>query len=63
MSLLLNLVNTFLKMVDTYIIVLIADDYSLNLGVATTYNMWYRDWINDIFKIFSLAYFSAWSNK
>ena len=36
MSLLLNLVNTFLKMIDTYIIVLIADDYSLSLEAATT---------------------------
>ena len=58
MSLLLNLVNTFLKMVDTYIIVLIADDYSLSLGVATTVcgvmigSMAFS-------QIFSLAYFSA----
>lgn len=62
MSLLLNLVNTFLKMIDTYIIVLIVDDYSLSLEAATTVcgvvigSM-------EVAHIFSLVYFSAWSNK
>ncbi|KAL0393467.1 UNVERIFIED_CONTAM: SPX domain-containing membrane protein [Sesamum latifolium] len=36
MSLLLNLVNTFLYMVNTYIIVPTADDYSMSLGAAAT---------------------------
>ncbi|KAG0472705.1 hypothetical protein HPP92_014562 [Vanilla planifolia] len=36
MSLLLNLANTFLYMVNTYIIVPTADDYSLSLGAAST---------------------------
>ena len=34
MSLMLNLVNTFLYMVNTYIIVPTADDYSVSLGAA-----------------------------
>ncbi|PKI53120.1 hypothetical protein CRG98_026482 [Punica granatum] len=36
MSLLLNLVNTFLYMVNTYIIVPTADDYAMSLGAAAT---------------------------
>ncbi|KAK6137563.1 hypothetical protein DH2020_028705 [Rehmannia glutinosa] len=36
MSLLLNLANTFLYMVNTYIIVPTADDYSMSLGAAAT---------------------------
>ncbi|KAG8044246.1 hypothetical protein GUJ93_ZPchr0136g33678 [Zizania palustris] len=36
MSLLLNLANTFLYMVNTYIIVPTADDYSVSLGAAAT---------------------------
>ena len=36
MSLMLNLVNTFLYMVNTYIIVPTADDYSVSLGAAAT---------------------------
>lgn len=36
MSLVLNLVNTFLYMVNTYIIVPTADDYSMSLGAAAT---------------------------
>lgn len=62
MSLLLNLVNTFLYMVNTYIIVPTADSYSLSLGAAATVcgavigSM-------AIAQVFSSVYFSAWSNK
>ncbi|KAL6899514.1 hypothetical protein ACP4OV_006172 [Aristida adscensionis] len=61
-SLLLNLVNTFLYMVNTYIIVPTADDYSVSLGAAATVcgviigSM-------AVAQIFSSVYFSAWSNK
>lgn len=61
-SLLLNLVNTFLYMVNTYIIVPTADDYSLSLGAAATVcgivigSM-------AVAQIFSSVYFSAWSNR
>ncbi|XP_073047763.1 SPX domain-containing membrane protein At4g22990-like isoform X2 [Primulina eburnea] len=61
-SLLLNLVNTFLYMVNTYIIVPTADDYSMSLGAAATVcgivigSM-------AVAQIFSSVYFSAWSNK
>lgn len=62
MSLMLNLANTFLYMVNTYIIVPTADDYSLSLGAAATVcgvvigSM-------AVAQIFSSVYFSAWSNK
>ncbi|GLT51872.1 hypothetical protein SLA2020_252490 [Shorea laevis] len=62
MSLMLNLVNTFLYMVNTYIIVPTADDYSLTLGAAATVcgvvigSM-------AVAQVFSSVYFSAWSNK
>lgn len=62
MSLLLNLVNTFLYMVNTYIIVPTADSYSLSLGAAATVcgavigSM-------AVAQVFSSVYFSAWSNK
>jgi len=62
MSLMLNLVNTFLYMVNTYIIVPTADDYSVSLGAASTVcgvvigSM-------AVAQIFSSIYFSAWSNK
>ncbi|KAJ0974577.1 hypothetical protein J5N97_016542 [Dioscorea zingiberensis] len=62
MSLLLNLANTFLYMMNTYIIVPTADDYSLNLGAAATVcgviigSM-------AVAQVFSSVYFSAWSNK
>ncbi|XP_073298794.1 SPX domain-containing membrane protein At4g22990-like isoform X1 [Primulina huaijiensis] len=62
MPLLLNLVNTFLYMVNTYIIVPTADDYSMSLGAAATVcgivigSM-------AVAQIFSSVYFSAWSNK
>ena len=42
MSLLLNLANTSLYMVNTYIIVPTADDYSLSLGAAAT--VFYFGW-------------------
>lgn len=35
-SLLLNLVNAFLYMVNTYIVVPTADSYSISLGAAAT---------------------------
>ncbi|KAJ6840641.1 B3 domain-containing protein-like [Iris pallida] len=62
MSLLLNLANTFLYMVNTYIIVPTADDYSTSLGAAATVcgviigSM-------AVAQVFSSVYFSAWSNK
>ncbi|KAJ9188396.1 hypothetical protein P3X46_003755 [Hevea brasiliensis] len=62
MSLLLNLVNTFLYMVNTYIIVPTADNYSLRLGAAATVcgviigSM-------AVAQLFSSIYFSAWSNR
>ncbi|KAG0472726.1 hypothetical protein HPP92_014583 [Vanilla planifolia] len=62
MSLLLNLANTFLYMVNTYIIVPTADDYSLSLGAASTVcgviigSM-------AVAQVFSSVYFSAWSNR
>ena len=62
MSLILNLANTFLYMVNTYIIVPTADDYSISLGAAATVcgvvigSM-------AVAQVFSSVYFSAWSNK
>ncbi|XVF51566.1 hypothetical protein PTKIN_Ptkin04bG0194900 [Pterospermum kingtungense] len=62
MSLLLNLANTFLYMVNTYIIVPTADDYSMSLGAAATVcgivigSM-------AVAQVFSSVYFSAWSNR
>ncbi|XP_051124593.1 SPX domain-containing membrane protein At4g22990-like [Andrographis paniculata] len=62
MSLLLNLASTFLYMVNTYIIVPTADDYSLSLGAAATVcgavigSM-------AVAQVFSSVYFSSWSNK
>ncbi|CAN6198598.1 unnamed protein product [Urochloa humidicola] len=61
-SLVLNLVNTFLYMVNTYIIVPTADDYATSLGAASTVcgviigSM-------AVAQIFSSVYFSAWSNR
>lgn len=61
-SLLLNLVNTFLYMVNTYVIVPTADNYSLSLGAAATVcgviigSM-------AVAQLFSSVYFSAWSNR
>ncbi|KAG6428701.1 hypothetical protein SASPL_112956 [Salvia splendens] len=62
MSLILNLANTFLYMVNTYIIVPTADDYATSLKAAPTVcgvvigSM-------AVAQIFSSVYFSAWSNK
>ncbi|CAL8122321.1 unnamed protein product [Prunus armeniaca] len=62
MSLLLNLANTFLYMVNTYIIVPTADNYSMTLGAAATVcgvvigSM-------AVAQVFSSVYFSAWSNR
>ncbi|XP_062185255.1 SPX domain-containing membrane protein OsI_17046-like isoform X2 [Phragmites australis] len=62
MSLLLNLVSTFIYMVNTYIIVPTADDYAVSLGAAATVcgiiigSM-------AVAQVFSSVYFSAWSNK
>ncbi|KAM7256747.1 hypothetical protein ACFE04_012488 [Oxalis oulophora] len=62
MSLLLNLANTFLYMVNTYIVVPTADDYSMSLGAAATVcgivigSM-------AVAQVFSSVYFSAWSNR
>ncbi|KAI3792501.1 hypothetical protein L2E82_06383 [Cichorium intybus] len=62
MSLLLNLVNTFLYMVNTYIIVPTADDYSMSLGAAATV-CGVVIGAMAVAQIFSSIYFSAWSNK
>ncbi|RZC74335.1 hypothetical protein C5167_049811, partial [Papaver somniferum] len=62
MSLLLNLVNTFLYMVNTYIIVPTADDYSTSLGAAPTV-CGVVIGAMAVAQVFSSVYFSAWSNK
>lgn len=62
MSLLLNLANTFLYMVNTYIIVPTADDYSVSLGAAATV-CGIVIGAMAVAQIFSSVYFSAWSNK
>ncbi|XP_057478196.1 SPX domain-containing membrane protein At4g22990-like [Actinidia eriantha] len=62
MSLLLNLVNTFLYMVNTYIIVPTADDYSTSLGAAATV-CGVVIGAMAVAQVFSSVYFSAWSNK
>ncbi|XP_031407453.1 SPX domain-containing membrane protein At4g22990-like isoform X2 [Punica granatum] len=62
MSLLLNLVNTFLYMVNTYIIVPTADDYAMSLGAAATV-CGVIIGAMAVAQIFSSVYFSAWSNK
>lgn len=62
MSLLLNLASTFLYMVNTYIVVPTADNYSLNLGAAASVcgvvigSM-------AVAQVFASVYFSAWSNR
>ncbi|CAG7876374.1 unnamed protein product [Brassica rapa] len=61
-SLLLNLVNAFLYMVNTYIVVPTADSYSISLGAAATVcgvvigSM-------AVAQLFSSVYFSSWSNR
>ncbi|CAL5331526.1 unnamed protein product [Camellia sinensis] len=62
MSLLLNLVSTFLYMVNTYIIVPTADDYSISLGAAATV-CGVVIGAMAVAQVFSSIYFSAWSNK
>ncbi|AES62432.2 putative SPX domain, major facilitator superfamily [Medicago truncatula] len=62
MSLLLNLANTFLYMVNTYIIVPTADDYSMYLGAAPTV-CGIVIGAMAVAQLFSSVYFSAWSNK
>lgn len=61
-SLLLNLANTFLYMVNTYIIVPTADDYATSLGAAATV-CGVVIGAMAVAQIFSSVYFSAWSNK
>ncbi|XP_051137652.1 SPX domain-containing membrane protein At4g22990-like [Andrographis paniculata] len=61
-SLILNLANTFLYMVNTYIIVPTADDYSMSLGAAATV-CGIVIGAMAVAQIFSSIYFSAWSNK
>ncbi|PPS09093.1 hypothetical protein GOBAR_AA11529 [Gossypium barbadense] len=62
MSLLLNLANTFLYMVNTYIIVPTADDYSMSLGAAATV-CGIVIGAMAVAQVFSSVYFSAWSNR
>ncbi|WJX66423.1 hypothetical protein P8452_50980 [Trifolium repens] len=62
MSLLLNLANTFLYMINTYIVVPTADDYSTSLGAAPTV-CGIVIGAMAVAQVFSSVYFSAWSNK
>lgn len=62
MSLMLNLANTFLYMVNTYIIVPTADDYAMSLGAAATV-CGVIIGAMAVAQVFSSVYFSAWSNK
>ncbi|KAG8659298.1 hypothetical protein MANES_02G031100v8 [Manihot esculenta] len=62
MSLFLNLLNTFLYMVNTYIIVPTADDYSTMLGAPATV-CGVVIGAMAVAQVFSSVYFSAWSNK
>lgn len=62
MSLFLNLANTFLYMVNTYIIVPTADDYSMSLGAAATV-CGIVIGAMAVAQVFSSVYFSAWSNR
>lgn len=62
MSLLLNLANTFLYMVNTYIVVPTADNYSTSLGAAATV-CGIVIGAMAVAQVFSSVYFSAWSNK
>lgn len=62
MSLLLNLANTFLYMVNTYIVVPTADNYSMSLGAAATV-CGVVIGAMAVAQVFSSVYFSAWSNK
>ncbi|KAL5718638.1 hypothetical protein ACHQM5_011518 [Ranunculus cassubicifolius] len=62
MSLFLNLGNTFLYMVNTYIIVPTADDYTMSLGAAATV-CGVVIGAMAVAQVFSSVYFSAWSNR
>uniref|UniRef100_A0A7N0SZ44 SPX domain-containing protein n=1 Tax=Kalanchoe fedtschenkoi TaxID=63787 RepID=A0A7N0SZ44_KALFE len=62
MSLLLNLANTFLYMVNTYIVVPTADNYSTSLGAAATV-CGVVIGAMAVAQVFSSVYFSAWSNR
>lgn len=62
MSLLLNLANTFLYMVNTYIIVPTADNYTLSLGAAASV-CGVVIGMMAVAQVFSSVYFSAWSNR
>ncbi|XP_038876416.1 SPX domain-containing membrane protein At4g22990-like isoform X2 [Benincasa hispida] len=62
MSLLLNLVNTFLYMVNTYIIVPTADNYTISLGAAATV-CGIVIGAMPVAQVFSSVYFSSWSNR
>ncbi|KAL5143855.1 SPX domain-containing membrane protein [Glycine soja] len=62
MSLLLNLANTFLYMVNTYIIVPTADNYTLSLGAAASVCGVVIGTMA-VAQVFSSVYFSAWSNR
>ncbi|KAE8671175.1 SPX domain-containing membrane protein [Hibiscus syriacus] len=62
LSLLLNLANTFLYMVNTYIIVPTADNYSMSLGAAATV-CGIVIGAMAVAQVFSSVYFSAWSNR
>ena len=63
-SLMLNLVNTFLYMVNTYIIVPTADDYSVSIGVGAASTVCsFVIGSMAVAQIFSSVYFSAWSSK
>ncbi|CAJ1817362.1 unnamed protein product [Sphenostylis stenocarpa] len=62
MSLILNLANTFLYMVNTYIIVPTADNYTLNLGAAASVCGVVIGTMA-VAQMFSSVYFSAWSNR
>ncbi|XP_060173123.1 SPX domain-containing membrane protein At4g22990-like isoform X1 [Lycium barbarum] len=62
MSLVLNLANTFLYMINTYIVVPTADDYSMSLGAAATV-CGIVIGAMAVAQVFSSVYFSAWSNR
>ncbi|CAK9328482.1 unnamed protein product [Citrullus colocynthis] len=62
MSLILNLVNTFLYMVNTYIIVPTADNYTMSLGAAATV-CGIVIGAMPVAQVFSSVYFSSWSNR
>ncbi|XP_024536516.1 SPX domain-containing membrane protein Os06g0129400 [Selaginella moellendorffii] len=61
LSLILNLANTFLYMVNTYIIVPTADKYALSMGAAPTL-CGVIIGAMAVAQLVSSVYFSAWSN-